>query len=729
MNKVYVFFIFSSLHFVVCSQEINQPQINYPIIKIQDQVDNYFGVDVQDPFRYLENVDNPENEKWFKEQGRISRSIMEKISGRELLLDKFVEYGNRAQDNVSAVKVTEDGRHFYLKRRSGEKTAKLYFRLRYASKEILLFDPAEFDENKNDYVISYFNPSWDGKKVVIAITYSGLEISDLITMKVNSRSLYPEKLKNAWPDSFLGVNWLPDNSGFVFLRFEEAKDGEEITYSVLHKLGEPEMSLKKIFGHNLQKGLSIEKSSVYPIVTIDSKDTEYAVGYIATVENFWDAYVTPIESLKNGNPIWKPFFKAEDKIYTSEGVFYDTSFFYRSNKHEENNTINSVDLDDLDFSKAKIIASAPEEEILETFIITKTGIYYTTTKNGVEAKFYRFYNDEVESIVLPVKAGSIFLEQGANYSNQLWLELSGWTSINKRFYFDVDSEKFKEEPLSTQVEFAEFNNIRSKEILIQSYDGVDVPLSVIYKEGTPLNKSNPTLFYTYGAYGTSIPPFFSPIFLTWVELGGVLCIPHVRGGGEKGEEWHIEGMMLKKENSWKDLIAATEYMIETGYTSKSKTAIYSMSAGGIVIGRALIERPDLFAAAIAEVPILNPLRSEFRIDGGSSNMEEYGTIKDSMEALGLIKMDPYINLEKGIKYPAVLATAGVNDPRVPLWMPGKFIAKAQSYSISDKPILFLVNENSGHVSENESFKLYKEYVDVFSFAFWQTGDPKFQYCP
>tara|TARA_R110002020_G_scaffold472179_1_gene699925 strand:+ start:2356 stop:4500 length:2145 start_codon:yes stop_codon:yes gene_type:complete len=714
---------------VVCSQEIKQPEMNYPSFKIQDQVDNYFGIDVQDPFRSLENVDNAVNEKWYKNQGRISRSVMEKITGRELLLDKFIEYGNRAEDNVSEVKVTESGYHFYLKRRKGENTAKLYFRLKYEADEILLFDPAEFDETKNDYVISYFNPSWNGEKVVVAITHSGHEISDLLTIDVTNRSLYPEKLSKAWPDSFLGVSWLPDNSGFVFLRFEEAKDGEEITYSVLHKLGEPELCLKKIFGENLQEGLLIEKSSAYPIVTIDSRDSEYAVGYMATVENFWDAYITPIEDLKNGNPIWKPFFKAEDKVYTSEGVFYDTSFYYRSNKHQENNTLNSVNLQDMDFSSATIIASASEEEILESFVITNSSIYYTTTKNGVEAKFYRIHGNEAESIALPFEAGSIFLAQGANYSSQIWLELSGWTSGNRRFYFDVNSKKFKEQPLSSQVEFAEFNNIRSKEILIQAYDGVDVPLSIIYRKGTQLNKSNSTLFYTYGAYGTSIPPFFSPIFLTWVELGGILCIPHVRGGGEKGEEWHLEGMMSKKENSWKDLIAATEYMIEMGYTSKSKTVIYSMSAGGIVIGGAIVERPDLFAAAIAEVPILNPLRSEFRNDGGSSNMEEYGTLKDSIEAMGLIKMDPYINLRNSIQYPAILATAGVNDPRVPLWMPGKFIAKAQGYSTSGRPILFLVNENSGHGAENESLKLYEEYVDVFSFAFWQTGDPKFQYYP
>lgn len=239
-----------------------------------------------------------------------------------------------------------------------------------------------------------------------------------------------------------------------------------------------------------------------------------------------------------------------------------------------------------------------------------------------------------------------------------------------------------------------------------------------------MDGTNPTLFYGYGAYGEAINPFFSPLFLTWVENGGILCVPHVRGGGEKGEAWHKAGYKSTKMNTWKDLIAATEYMIDKEYTSKNNTVVYSNSAGGIMVGRAITEKPEVFAASIVDVGVLNPLRRESF--SGSSNYKEYGTITDSTEFNGLLAMDPYMHLEKDVNYPAGLYITGMNDPRIPPWMTGKFVAKIQAYTNSQNPILYKVEDHAGHSTSASSDDLYKKWAEMFAFGLWQAGHPDFK---
>lgn len=229
----------------------------------------------------------------------------------------------------------------------------------------------------------------------------------------------------------------------------------------------------------------------------------------------------------------------------------------------------------------------------------------------------------------------------------------------------------------------------------------------------------------YGAYGISNTPGFSPYRLLWTNNGGILAIAHVRGGGELGDQWYKAGYKTTKPNTWKDLIACAEYLIKEKYTSPQKIAINGGSAGGILIGRAMTERPDLFAVAIPEVGCLNPLRAE-ESPNGPVNAPEFGTVKDSVECMALIEMDSYLHVRDGVKYPATLITAGMNDPRVIAWQPGKFAARLEAANASDKPILFLTDFEAGHGIGNTKTKDFEKLADKFSFALWQTGNPGFQ---
>jgi len=714
------------LYFPLClsAQNLGQPDLQYPKLTKHEIIETHFGIEVSDPYRNLEDLNKEDINVWYDKQAKLADKVLNQISGRKLLMDKFTEYGNRVADQMSDAKIVESERYFYLKRKAGEQYAKLYYRDSYEAEEIALFDPGTYD-TKETYTVSYFKPSWKGDKVAVALTYSGYEISDIIVLDLETNYRHPEVLKNAWPDSFLGISWLPDDTGFLFLQFSYDEEGAEHTETVMHRLGKPADSLISIFGSKLINDLSITED-VYPIATIDSQDAEYAVGYLATVDNFWDAYITPIADLQKGKSNWKPLYRKEDQVYTSEGQFYKDHYYYRTNRLKNTNTINSVPILNPDFNNSKLYADSKADEIIDSFVVTEIGVCFTTSKFGTQARLYESDGTNADLIPMHYEPGAIALYQSNIGSSKVYLTLSGWTRESDRYRLDLKTQALIYEPLTTPVYFKEFENIVSEELLVKAEDGEQIPVSLIYNKGVSLDGSNPALLYTYGAYGTTIAPFFSPIFLTWVELGGILCVPHIRGGGEKGEYWHQQGMKLNKTNSWKDLIDVTDYLIDKRFTATGKTVIYSSSAGGITIGGALNEKPNLFAAAIAEVPVMNPFRSENRDDGGGSNQDEYGSISDSLGVVGLKRMDPYLNI-RNTSYPAVLITAGDNDARVPLWMPGKYVARLHNSTTSNDPVLFRIHKESGHQGSSEISQMYLEYVDVFSFGFWQIGHPLFQY--
>jgi prolyl oligopeptidase len=380
-----------------------------------------------------------------------------------------------------------------------------------------------------------------------------------------------------------------------------------------------------------------------------------------------------------------------------------------------------------DLVTAEVFVPEPENSQIEDFSVTNHGLYYITSTNGVEANlfFKNFDGGEAEEIQLPVTAGSLNLSTKGFKFDDVWIGLSGWTTDFKRYRFNPENGEFKVEQLSTIAEYPEYDDLIVEEVEVESHDGVMVPLSIIYKKGTELNGKNPTLMVGYGSYGYSFSPFFSPNYMLFSYNGGVTAIAHVRGGGEKGDAWHKGGFKTTKPNTWKDFIACAEYLIDKKYTSADHLAINGGSAGGILVGRAMTDRPDLFAAVIPEVGVMNPLRAE-ESPNGPVNAPEFGTVQDSVECIALIEMDSYHAVKDGVEYPATLITAGMNDPRVIVWQPGKFAARLLAANASKEPMLFLVDYEAGHGMGDSKTKAFESLSDMFSFALWQTGHPDFQ---
>ncbi|HTQ02183.1 MAG TPA: prolyl oligopeptidase family serine peptidase, partial [Casimicrobiaceae bacterium] len=249
--------------------------------------------------------------------------------------------------------------------------------------------------------------------------------------------------------------------------------------------------------------------------------------------------------------------------------------------------------------------------------------------------------------------------------------------------------------------------------------------SIVHKKGIKLDGNNPTILYGYGAYGISTTPFYRPTFLPWFERGGVFAVAHVRGGGENGQDWYKAGYKLTKPNTWKDAIACAEWLVANKYTSPSKLGIWGGSAGGIFVGRSITDRPELFAAAIDEVPVSDSLRMEFSANG-VPNIPEFGTVKTEEGFKGLLAMSSYHHVKDGTKYPAVLLITGYNDPRVDSWEAGKMAARLQAAQGGDRPILLRIDYDAGHGYGSTKKSQYEERADTFAFLFWQFGVKGFQ---
>jgi len=262
-------------------------------------------------------------------------------------------------------------------------------------------------------------------------------------------------------------------------------------------------------------------------------------------------------------------------------------------------------------------------------------------------------------------------------------------------------------------------------VKVKVRDGTLVPLSIVYAKKTAKNGQAPLYLQAYGSYGLDLDPGFGPRVLPWLDLGGVYAVAHVRGGGELGEDWHKAGQKLTKPNTWHDAIDCAEYLIAQGWTSRAKLAVEGTSAGGIMIGRFLTERPDLLAVAIVRVGDSNALRFQF-MEAGPANIPEFGSIDDAAGFQGLREMDALSHVGDGVKYPAILLTTGVNDPRVAPWEPGKFTARLQAASASGKPVILRVETDAGHGIGSTRKQRDDETADTYAFILWQTGDPRFQ---
>jgi prolyl oligopeptidase len=692
--------------------------------KLPPQVikDTFYGKIVEDPYRFLENTEDSLVKKWLKEQSIRTSNIIRNLPGWETILVKQ-QNSKRKGPAYRLLKTTENNLYFYLKQESIDKPYKLYFRKSFNGEEIFLFDLKDL-KKKSEYEINYLQPSPDGSKIAIGFTQNSEEISEMIVLDVKNRKLFSQIITHCWPAQLGGVSWLKDNSGFYYQHIpvidKTSEDYLLNTASVLYKLGSDPEQLNVIFSAKNNPEIDI-KPNGFPNVYYKPYYGNILLGKTSTSFVFRNYYYSKLNTPES-KPEWVPLFKSDDKI--KDFVFTGTDFYFLSALNSPNYKLCKTNINKLDFRNPEVLVKEDAKSVITDFSITKDAVYYVKTKNGIEARLYTLKNGREQEVPIPRKSGFIDVSSKSPNSNDLWIEIYGWTNQQTRFRYNPERKSFVKEDLSPLPKYSELDDVIIEEIEIPSYDGVMVPLSIIYKKGTKLNGKSRVFMDGYGSIGYSLAPYPFGHLLHWIHEGGIYATAHVRGGGEKGDDWHKGGYKQTKPNTWKDFIACTEYLIKKGYTSTEKMAIWGGSGGGILIARAITERPDLYSAAVIDAGLINMLRSEFGANG-KTLIKEFGTIKDSTEFQALYEMDACQHVKKGTKYPAILLLAGANDARVPMWHSAKFAAHLQAVNTSENPVLLSIDFGGGHtVGTSNQWDL--TITDIISFALWQTGHPDFQ---
>ena len=380
-----------------------------------------------------------------------------------------------------------------------------------------------------------------------------------------------------------------------------------------------------------------------------------------------------------------------------------------------------------DLAHAQVVV--PETEAVIKAQTVASDAHYVFLLDGGIGKVLRvpFSNRGAASrqpVPLPLD-GQVWVDAADPRVNGILIGLTSWTKAAADYAYDPQTNRVTDTRLQPQGPYDNPQDIVSEEVKVKSYDGTMVPLSIVHRRDVKLDGSNPTLLEGYGAYGITFDPYFDPKLLAWFERGGVYAVAHVRGGGEYGEGWHLAGKLLTKHNTWRDFIAAAQYLVDHKYTSPAHLAGEGGSAGGITIGRAITERPDLFGAALDDVGLSDALRVEHS-PNGPPNIPEFGTTTTPEGYQALYEMSSYHHVKDGTPYPAVMVVTGINDPRVTPWEPAKMTARLQAATSSGKPVLLRVDYEAGHGMGSTKSQTQQLLADQWSFLLWQLGAPGFQ---
>ncbi|HVE51398.1 MAG TPA: prolyl oligopeptidase family serine peptidase [Casimicrobiaceae bacterium] len=685
--------------------------------------EQHWGVTVDDPYRFFEDVKDPAVQAWMKAQANATESILAKIPGRDALLARIKEIEASASGLTDRAVRAESGRYFYLKRDPADNQFSLVYRDSANAPEKLIVDPEALRKTTGTpHAVLDFAPSPDGKRIAYAMQAGGGEIGTLHVVDLASGK---EIIKPIDRIRYASVSWLDDGSGFFYSRLREgyekmaaterfddrsrhfhgiAGDTDRKVFSVTHN---PELKLP-----SYASGIVFQIPGTNRVASLVLHGVERNVGLM----------LADLDAAKAGNARWQSVVTLADKVGT---IAIGGGYIYvRTSKGSPRFAVMRMPLASPDLAKAEIVMPASESVITELGA-ARDGAY-AVRRDGATQSLWRIAHrsPKPEKIALPFE-GSVDITGTTARRDGIVFSLGGWTRSTKPYVYEPSQAKAMELPFVKKGRYDAPDDIVAREVRYKSHDGVEVPMSIVSRKDVKLDGSNPTILYGYGAYSVTEDPFFNPRNYAWIERGGIYAYAHVRGGGAYGEEWHMAGRKTTKPNTWKDAIAAGEWLIANGYTSKQRLGILGGSAGGIFVGRAITDRPDLFAAAVPAVGVFDGPRFESSANG-VANVPEFGTVKNEDEFKGLMAMSTYHAIRDNTPYPGILLVHGVNDSRVDVWQTLKAGARFATATSSGKPVLKRLEYDSGHGQGSTRAQSQARTADIYSFFLWQFGVPEFQ---
>jgi prolyl oligopeptidase len=700
-----------------------------PVAPVKPVTDDYHGTKITDPYRYMEDFKSADVQKWVKGQAEYADKTLAAVPGRDALLKRIGELDAGAPYRIYGFTRRPNGDLFYFKQLAAENVAKFYFRDGKSQKERVLIDPDRFPkaDPKDHFDLSFARVSPYGTKVLYGFAASGSEQTTLKVFDVAAGKDLPDAIDRMEAE-YAPPYWLPDSSGFTYSRKRKpAKDapptdGYKLTQAFLHTLGADPEKDAMVFAEGATGSPKMAEMD-FPAVLLPV-GSDWAIGQVKHGdETDITVYATPRDQLGSKGVTWTKVCDRADQV--TEFAVKGDDIFLLTAKDAPRFKVVRTSLAKPDFGKATVVIPA-SKMVVNGFTVAKDALYVGVS-DGVPNTILRVPHDtgKAEVVDLPAGEPSAFLSVVRPDVPGAWLSTSSWSREGRLLAFDPAAKTLTDTKLLPAGKFDAPDWLTSTEGLVPSHDGVKVPLSIIHRKDIKLDGSHPTLMSGYGAYGFGTPMYFDPVSLAWLERGGVLATAHVRGGGVYGKEWHHAGRRATKANTWKDFIACGEYLVKEKYTSPGKLAGEGGSAGGILIGRAITERPDLFAAAHISVGCTDMLRFETTMNG-PPNIPEYGSTTKKEEFPHLLAMSSYHQVKDGTKYPAVLLTHGINDPRVEPWESAKMTARLQAATAGGKPVLFRVDYNAGHGIGSTKAQRHAEQADVWAFLLWQMGEPDFQ---
>ncbi|MBT8208914.1 MAG: prolyl oligopeptidase family serine peptidase [Eudoraea sp.] len=681
----------------------NEPiAVNYPETRQGDTTDTYFGTEVKDPYRWLEDDRSEETEAWVKEQNLVTFGYLDNIPFREDLKNRLEKLWNFEKLSTPF----KEGDYTYFYKNDGLQNQYVVYRQKEGEEPEVFLDPNTFSEDGTTSLAG-LSFTKDGSLAAYSISEGGSDWRKVIVMNTADKVIVEDTLVDI---KFSGISW-KGNEGFYYSSYDKPK-GSELSAKTdqhkvyYHKLGTTQEEDELIYGGSLEEKHRYISASV-------TEDENYLIIYPSTSTS---GNKMLIRNLKDPNGL---FVTALDNTESDSYVL--------DNKGSTLYIVTNLNAPNQKIVKADAMNPQPEnwsDLIPETehVLSPSTGGGYIFAEYMVDAISkvfqYDFDGKLIREVTLP-GIGSAGGFRGKLEEKELYFNFSNYNTPNSSFKYDVATGEY-EQYWKPEIDF-DPEAYESTQVFYDSKDGTRVPMIITHKKGLELDGKNPTILYGYGGFNISLTPSFSIINAVWMEQGGIYAVPNLRGGGEYGKKWHQAGIKTKKQNVFDDFIAAAEYLIENKYTSQEYLAIRGGSNGGLLVGATMTQRPDLMKVALPAVGVLDMLRYH-TFTAGAGWAYDYGTSEESEEMFAYLKgYSPVHNVKEGSAYPATLITTGDHDDRVVPAHSFKFAAELQSKQTGDNPTLIRIETNAGHGAGTPVSKTIEQYADIFGFTLYNMG--------
>lgn len=680
----------------------------YPSTKTEGVVDNYHGVKVADPYRWLENNESSETKDWIDAENKVTFAYLESLGSRQSFKKRLSELWD--YDKFSPPS-RRGNRYFYTKLSGLQNQPVLYVSEKPYDKEArVLLDPNKLSAD-GTMALSSYTISDDGKFICYGISNAGSDWTEWRVRDVETAKDLSDKLK--WI-KFTTCEFSKDGKGLYYSRYpaseNQLKDSNYYNKVYFHKIG-TEQSADKLLLEN-------PKEKEWEFSSELSEDGHYLI--VSVSKNTNPENLVYYKDLSKEN---SPFVHLID-TWGTQYSFIDNDgpvFYFQSNLNAPRGRVIAIDIRKPAQQDWKEIIAENKKILRSCSAVDDSliGLYL----NDAHAELHLFSRQGKASAEIPLPGiGSVIAVTGRHSDKEAFFSFVGFSNPTSIYRYDFASKECKE--VAAPLVAFKPDDFETKQVFYTSKDGSKIPMFIVAKKDIDLkSKPLPTLLYAYGGFNIPMLPRFSPSIVSWLEKGGIYAQPSIRGGGEYGDDWHKAGMKEKKQNVFDDFISAAEWLINNHYTDKDMLAVNGGSNGGLLIGSVMTQRPDLFAVAIPEVGVLDMLRyHKFTI--GHAWMGEYGSSDDPSELKYLKAYSPLHNVHKGTKYPATLVITGDHDDRVFPAHSFKFISALQAAQPEGQsPVLIRIETRTGHGAGKPTTKIIEEAADKYAFA-WEGTQPK-----